>query len=307
MNHSLCLLPLVAALLALCALPVSADRAFAFKEIGPTAIELSEEGKPVYVYNFGMTLAKGFPESMRRAVYLHPVFAPDGTVLSDDFNPNHPHHRGIFWAWPSITVNGKKDDIWGVGGFRQQFVRWEGRETTGDTARLAVENGWYDGDRKFVEEHVTIVAHPAEGHRRTLDFTLRFEAVSDPVTVVGTPDQQKGYGGFTFRFATPEGGGSKTVITTDQGVSAQDGVMSRHPWAQIGGIYKGKAAGARVEDDPSNPGYPKNGWLMRHELCCLNVSYPGRDPIVLQPGKPLTLKYRVILFAGESPDANHAR
>lgn len=301
MVHPICLLPVAAALLALCLCPALADGAFAFKEISPTAIELTDRGKPVFVYNFGMTLAKGFPESMRRAAYLHPVYAPDGTLLSDDFNGSHPHHRGIFWAWPSITVNGKKDDIWGVGGFREQFVRWEARETAKETARLAVENGWFDGDRKFVEEHVEIVAHPTEGNRRALDFTLRFEAVSDPVTVVGTPDQNKGYGGFTFRFATPDGGGKETIITTNEGVSAQDGVMSRHPWAQISGVYKGKPAGARIQDDPSNAGYPTNGWLMRHELCALNVSYPGRDAIILTAGKPLVLKYRVILFAGEAP------
>lgn len=299
MNVSLSLLSAVAALLALSVRPAAADAEFAFKETSPTAIELTDNGKPVYVYNFGMTLAKGFPENMRRAAYLHPVYAPDGTVVTDDFNPNHAHHRGIFWAWPEITVHGKKDDIWTVKGFQERFVRWEARETKPGSARLAVENGWYDGDKKFVHEHVEIVAHPVEGHRRALDFTLRFEAVSDPVTIVGTPDQKKGFGGFAMRFATPDGGGSKTIITTDQGVHEKDGVMSRHPWAQISGIYKGKPAGARVEDDPSNPGYPKNGWLMRHELCALNVSYPGLDPIVLTPGKPLVLKYRVVVFSGE--------
>lgn len=303
MNGTLGLLSLAAALLPLCVRPAKADGEFAFKETSPTAIELTDNGKPVYVYNFGMTLAKGFPESMRRAAYLHPVYAPDGTVLSDDFNPNHAHHRGIFWAWPEITVNGKKDDIWTVKGFQERFVRWDARETKPGAARLAVENGWYDGDRKFVKEHVEIVAHPAEGNHRALDFTLRFEAVRDPVTIVGTPDQKKGFGGFAFRFATPDGSGAKTIVTTDQGVHEKDGVMSRHPWAQISGIYKGKTAGARVEDDPSNPGYPKNGWLMRHELCALNVSYPGLEPLVLLPGKPLVLKYRVILFAGESPAA----
>lgn len=300
MSYTFCLLS-AAGLLALCALPAAADAEFAFRETSPTAIELTDNGKPVYVYNFGPTLAKGFPESMRRAAYLHPVYAPDGTVLSDDFNPNHAHHRGIFWAWPEITVNGKKDDIWTVKGFHEVFVRWEARETKPGVARLAVENGWYDGEKKFVKEHVEVVAHPAEGSQRALDFTLRFEAVSDPVTIVGTPDQKKGFGGFAFRFATPDGGGAKTIVTTDQGVHEKDGVMSRHPWAQISGVYKGKAAGARVEDDPGNPGYPKNGWLMRHELCCLNVSYPGLEPIILMPGKPLVLKYRLLLFAGASP------
>jgi hypothetical protein len=302
MSHLPYLVAVAAGLAAIAVPPASAEGGFAFKETSPTAIELTDGGRPVYVYNFGMTLAKGFPESMRRAAYLHPVYAPDGTVLTDDFNPNHAHHRGIFWAWPEITVDGKKDDIWTVKGFQERFVRWDRKEVNSDAATLAFENGWYDGEKRFVKENVEIVAHQAQGNRRTLDFTLSFEAVNSPVKIVGTPDQQKGFGGFAMRFATPDGGGSKTIITTDQGVSPKDGVMSRHPWAQISGVYKGKAAGARIEDDPGNPGYPKNGWLMRHELCALNVSYPGLDPITLESGKPLRLKYRVILFSGESPD-----
>ncbi len=74
--------------------------------------------------------------------------------------------------------------------------------------------------------------------------------------------------------------------------------MARHPWAEISGAFKGHLAGARVEDDPSNPGYPNNGWLMRHGFGFLNPCYPGNTPLTLEPGTPLVLKYRVILFSG---------
>ena len=81
---------------------------FAFREVGTTGLELSENGKPVFVYNHGMILAPGFPETMRRSSYLHPVYAPDGTILTDDFNADHPHHRGISWMWPEVTVDGEE-------------------------------------------------------------------------------------------------------------------------------------------------------------------------------------------------------
>lgn len=278
----------------------SAEGPFRFREVNATGLELSEDGKPVFVYNFGMTLAPGFPESMRRSCYLHPVFAPDGTQLTDDFNPNHPHHRGIAWMWPDVTVDGKKGDIWTVQGpFQDRFVAWKARQTEGRSARLAVENGWFDGERRFVKEDVEIVAHPTANNQRALEITLRFEAVSSPVQIVGTPAGKKGFGGFCFKFALPDGGGKKTVIRTEQGISPQDGVLARHRWAEISGLFKGRPAAGRVEDDPSNPGQP-NGWLMRHELSCLNVSYPGLTPITLEPGKPLTLKYRVRLYSGDA-------
>ncbi len=278
----------------------AASGPFTFKEISPTGLQLSDGGKPVFVYNFGMVTAKGQPESLKRSSYLHPVYAPDGTLVTDDYNPNHPHHRGIFWAWPEVTVDGKTGDLWTIKGpFQDRFVAWRARQTTAAEASLGVENGWFDGDRKFVKEDVAIVAHPVVDNRRTLDFTLRFEAVDRPVRVVGTSEDKKGFGGFAMRFATPDGGGGKTVIRTEQGISAKDGVLARHPWAEISGVYNGKPAGARVDDDAANPGQPNNGWLMRHELCCLNVSSPGLTPITLEPGKPLVLKYHVTLFAGK--------
>ena len=92
----------------------AADSPFAFQEISPASLQLSEKGQPVFVYNFGGILASNAPEATRRSTYLHPVYVPDGTVLTDDFNPNHPHHRGIFWAWEVVAYDGKTNDVWTV-------------------------------------------------------------------------------------------------------------------------------------------------------------------------------------------------
>jgi hypothetical protein len=279
----------------------AAESAFSFSETNnSTGLELFENGQPVFIYNYGMVLAPGAADRLRRSSYLHPVYAPDGTLMTDDFNKDHPHHRGIFWAWEVVTVDGRTDDVWTVKGFKQKFVRWKARETNNNSARLSVENGWFDGEKKFVKEDVEIVTHRAAKDQRVMDFTLSFEALDGPVVIVGTPDSKKGYGGFAFRTAPRDGGAAKTIIRTDKGISEQDGVLSRHPWAEIAGSFHGKEAGVRIEDDPANPGYPKNGWLMRHSFALLNVSYPGLDPITLQPGKPLVLKYRVILFNGKT-------
>jgi hypothetical protein len=293
----------VAIFLAACVVQAAGEPSpLAFREISPTGLELSENGKPVFVYNFGMVLAPDFPETMRRSCYLHPVYAPDGTLLTDDFNKDHPHHRGISWMWPEVTLDGKKGDMWMVKLFQQRFIRWKLRTTEGSQARLAVENGWFDGDRQFVREDVEIVTHAAADAQRVLEFVLRWEAIDRPVQIAGTSEGKKGFGGFCFRFAPRDGGAKATVIRTDQGIAKKDGVLSPHPWAEISGTFQGKAAGARIDDDPSNPGFPQNGWLLRHGFGFLNVSYPGLQPLTLEPGKPLVLKYRVTLFSGPSKE-----
>jgi hypothetical protein len=269
---------------------VKAASKFAFREAGPDSLELVENGKPVYVYNYGMILKEGVPEDRRRSSYLHPVYAPDGTVITDDFPRDHYHHRGIFWTWPVVTIGGQTHDLWLIEGIRQKFVRWTKREVNATTAVLGVENGWYAGDRKVVKETVEIVAHPAGSNRRLLDFTLSFEALNRPVAIAGQQDG-KGYGGFCIRFAPRE----DTIVRTDSGKEAKDSNLVPHPWAELEGKFEGHRAGARIEIDPSNPDFP-NGWCLRH-YGFLGVNFPGLEPYVLEPGRPLRLKYRVTVYS----------
>jgi len=282
----------------LLALLLAAASPFAFRQDAAT-ITLTENGTPVWVYNHGMILKPGFPEEMSRCCYLHPVYTPGGTVITDDFNKDHPHHRGISWMWPVVVVDGRTYDVWTVKDMKQRLVKWGARETAGKSARLEVENGWFLGERKVVKEDVEIVTAPARDGRRRVDFTLRFEAVGDPVEIAGTPDGKKGFGGFCFRFAPRDGGPAATVITTDRGVMEKDGVFSRHRWAQVSGSFQGRPAGGRIDDDPANPGYPGNGWLLRHGFGFLNPSWPGVEHFTLKPGVPLVLRYQVTLFSGE--------
>lgn len=277
-----------AAFLASC-LPLGAVSPFKFHDISPASLELTENGKPVLVYNHGMMLKDGFDSKFRRSTYLHPVYAPDGTILTDDFPKDHPHHRGICWTWPIVRFGGRTYDVWAVQGMHQRFVRWVAKRVSADHAVLAVENGWFVGDRKAVKEIVEITVRKADGNRRTLDFRLSFEAVDAPVEIRGR--EVKGYGGFGMRFAPR----SETVLRTASGVEPKDTDMVRHPWTELEAVFGGRRAGARIEDGRENPGWPA-GWCQRHYgyLC---ANYPGLESRTLTPGRPLNLAYRVTVFS----------
>jgi L-alanine-DL-glutamate epimerase-like enolase superfamily enzyme len=258
---------------------------FAFENVGDAGLKLTRGGKPVYVYNYGMMLANGAPEERRRSSYLHPVWAPNGVVVTDDFPKDHYHHRGISWMWPVVIVDEQKYDHWIGRGIKTRFVRWTARDASATTARLAVENGWFVGDRKVLREDVEIVADDAG-----LALKLVFTALV-PLKIGGTHEAKKGYGGLSFRFAPRK----NTVITTDAGKEAKDTDLVPHPWAQLDGDFANGHAASRVEIDKGNLGYP-NGWCLRH-YGFLGVNYPGLEPVDVVPGKPLTLKYRVKISA----------
>ena len=264
---------------------VTVTSAFAFQEVGGTGMQLSRGGKPVFVYNYGMMLPAGVPERYRRSSYIHPLWAPNGAVLTDDFPKDHYHHRGLSWMWPHVIVDGKDYDQWVVGGLHTRFLRWQAREAGADSAHLAVENGWFVGERQVLKESVDVVA-TADG----LALTLTFDALT-PLQIQGTHEGNKGYGGLGMRFAPRR----NTVLTTDKGMEPKDTDLVPHPWAELQGDFAEGRGAARIDIDPSNPAYP-NGWCLRN-YGFLGVNYPGLDPVSLTLGKPLVMKYRARMMA----------
>jgi hypothetical protein len=212
-----------ALLLSAAAVPLVAVSRFRFRDIAASSLELSENGAPVLVYNHGMMLKQGVAEKFRRSSYLHPVYAPGGTVLTDDFPKDHPHHRGICWSWPIVRFENRTYDVWAVQGRYQRFVRWKARTASADRAVLGVENGWFVGDRKAVKETVELTVYPVANARRSFDVKLSFEAADAPVEISGR--EVKGYGGFGVRFAPR----TETILRTDAGVEPKDSDMARHP------------------------------------------------------------------------------
>jgi hypothetical protein len=292
MKTSEILLPAVF-LLAAASFAAAPRGGFQFRAAGADSFELTENGKIVYVYNHGMMLKPGVPEQFRRSSYLHPVYSPGGTLLTDDFPKDHYHHRGIFWAWRVVSFDGETHDLWTIEGIWHRFLGWIAHDTAPGSARLAVENGWFAGKRKVMKETVEIMTRAAEGGRRRMDFTLTFEAVGVPVELSGSPD--RGYSGFGMRFAPREK--EKTVVETDAGIEKEDTNLVPHPWAQLSAAFEGRPAGARIEVDPRNPGAP-NGWCLRH-YGYLGVDFPGLARFRLEPGRPVTLRYTVTLFDGK--------
>ncbi len=273
------------ALLFVMAASLQAAGPFQFREISPSSLELTENGKPVWVYNYGPMLKDGVSPEFRRSTYLHPVYAPDGTVLTDDFPKDHPHHRGICWSWPIVNFEGQTYDVWAVKGMYQRFVGWKTRQTLPDRAVLSVENGWFIGERKVMKETVMITVRPAAGNRRQFDVSLVFEAVDLPVGITGR--EIKGYGGFGFRFAPRD----STILRSDDGVEAKDSDMAEHRWAELEGVFAGHRAGARIESLSGTP-----GWCLRN-YGYVAANFPGLDSYTIRPGKPLRLSYRVTVFS----------
>ncbi len=212
--------------------------------------------------------------------------------MLDDFPADHPHHRGIFWAWPYVGIGSETYDVWALRGLKAENA---GHKTeiaaSGKRAILRVDNVWAVNGKRVATLHETYTIHSSAGRSRTLEMVLTLTALDAPMTLKGSHEAEKSYGGFNVRFAPRE----QTVIRTEAGVSEKDQDLNPHSWAELEALYNGRRAALRIDNDPSNPGGTPQMTLRHYGF--LGVSYPSktpqRDSVTLEPGQPLTLRYTV--------------
>jgi len=268
-----------------------------FEDRNEQKLQLFQNGSPVMTYIYGMNLKEGVSEKFRRSSYIHPVYGLDGEILSGDFPDDHLHHRGLFWAWPQVFNRQDSVDLWHLEGIHQRFEHWLGREAGPVFARFGVRNGWYSADGKVVDETVRVTVFKAGKVGRILDFEYTWQAEKTPVTLLGSPDE-KGYGGFSFRFAPFE----EQVINTSKGVQAGNSDLDRFTWVDFTAYFQNREtkSGVALFEGSKNIGFP-NGWTLR-DYGFLGIAWPAKNSYTLEPGKPVTASYRIWLHRGDAEE-----
>jgi hypothetical protein len=262
--------------------------AFSWHDLDNGRIELREGGRPVLVYNWGVQATKGAPADRARCCYIYPAFTPNGVNPLDDAPTDHWHHRGLFWGWPKIETGGRTYDLWMYPNVRHEFGELIEK---GSEGRLKARQFWVADGKRMVQETVEIRARPLGKGPRVIDVTLTLEALASTVTIYGSPDAGKAYGGFNARFAARE----NTSIHADQQRQVKDQDREFHQSATLEGQFDGKRAGLTIR----NLGPERHQWCLRH-YGFVGASYPGyseeRTSHSLEPGRPLTLRYQVEIF-----------
>ncbi len=260
-------------------------------------IAVLESGRGVITFVRGEILKPGVPGRYRRSCYLHPVHDLDGTILTDDFPRDHFHHRGLSWAWPRVEVAGKRHDMWSIGPLKHRFVKVLGEQAGPVCAVLRVADEWALNGQALVDETIEFCVWRAGQMGRAIDVYWTLTARGAPVTIGGRLNESKGYGGFNIRFAPRR----DTVVFGPNG--RQPGVVNRvrMAWSDLSARFVPKSdrvSGVAIFDCPGNPGFP-SGWSNRSYgyLC---PAWPGLGHFVLEPGRPLRLRFRVWIHRGDA-------
>lgn len=251
---------------------------FRWVEKGGSLLALTENGKTVFAYHHGQG---------RDCCYLHPIASPAGVVLTDDGPADHRHHRGLFWGWPVLEAEGQRYDSWLLKGVEHSSESVTKRIEPTGVAVLEAAQTWRAGGKILLRDRIVLRTHPAAGGARTIEAALTVEAAGRPVVLAGAPDLNKGYGGFSVRFAPR----TDTRLFSSEGPLVKDEDHGAHEWAGLEGTFEGGRAALRITADRSNAGFP-NHWCLRH-YGFAGANFPGVTPYRLEPGKPVTLRYTV--------------
>lgn len=285
------------------------------------AVDVADGSKLVLRYNHGTVppppeIVEQYekktkpPQFFARGDYIHPVFGPDGEALTDDYSLDHPHHRGICWAWPVVRWKGQSRDIWAVrvlpeepGGVWARPVSLDRVEAGPVLALVEAESVWKWGDETpVVAEHVAIRAFREKQRCRFIDIDVRLTALVDDLSLGGRP--QAGYGGFTFR-TYPE----FDQRNIDMHI-APPGPALRQAWYHLTGNFPGGKgpAGVLLMEHVGNPDYPSYPNPQTSDAVpggypqwrTVQPAWPGDREVPLVKGEPLVLRHRLWIHPGLS-------
>ena len=281
----------------------------ATRDLASGQIDITDHSKPVLRYNYktvepGEVLDKVTPANRilarARSDYIHPLFGFDGEVLTRDWSVDHPHHRGIYWAWPEVDFGKERGDLHAL---QRVFARPTGkvRLQSGPVfAEIEAENLWLWKDREpIVREQAIIRAYRATAQGRVVDLIFRFVALKDGVTLARRGTEH--YGGLNVRMATPAS--QDISVHTDP-----SNAVPRRAWSDLSGVFSGAgaASGLTVLQCQANPDYPGD-WVQYPQLSWCQPTFPAAGTrYALRREKPLVLRYRLLVHTGPKPDDDRA-
>jgi hypothetical protein len=233
-----------------------------------------------------------------RCNYIHPLYAPDGSRLTEDFPADHLHHRGIFWAWHQILINDKQvADGWELKNFQQKVTNFEFMLQKGvGVINTTVEWKsplWENGKKAYLKEDTKITLYPKISNYRRIDFEISLKALTDRLRIGGS-DDEKGYSGFSARLRLP----ADVKFTSEKGdIEPLNTAIEVGNLVNITGSFLNgeKLGGIVIRSNPSNPA-PANSWILRKSASMQNAAFPGRVPVAIPFDQPLVLKYSLIVY-----------
>ncbi|MDR0573960.1 MAG: PmoA family protein [Tannerella sp.] len=283
-----------------------AEEALMTVEDDQKTLLLKKGGMNILQYNYArVEPPAGVDPSYGRSGFIHPVYSPDGNILTAIQPKDHYHHYGIWNPWTRIMYDGKMYDLWNIGD-KQGTVKarkvediYNGDVFAGYNARLDHYIFRPEGEKAIMSELWKIKAwNVSDG------FLWDFESCLHPSTSLPVLIKEYRYAGFGYR-ATEDWTRENCVMLTSEGKTRQqiDGSVAR--WIYVEGDTKTGRSGLLFMERPDNYNSPEplriwdeNANGGRGDVF-INFAPTKNKDWELQPDKHYLLRYRILSYEGE--------
>ena len=129
-------------------------------EFNEKQLSITEDGAPILTCYHG--------GGVECPPYLHPLYAPNGQVVTDDTSVGHQHPPGI--CFTRGTINGAELDYDEIA-----------RNRAADSARFSFVTTWKNSAKPLLIETCKTEVHPRQTEVQILDIELSLHAPSHPL------------------------------------------------------------------------------------------------------------------------------
>lgn len=282
----------------------------------------TEENRPVLQYRSGARGADmgDLDEIFQRGGYLHPVFSPNGHVVTGHYNPDRPHQNGIWSGWFRTEFMERNPDFWspaaGTGSVDVYSLDhiWNGPVHGGIRARHHFTDNTTNDSTVILTDNWNIQVYNISEKNDYPVHIFDLDISQKNVSVYPFIISEWMYGGIGFRGNDSWLGEENTRLLTSEGKTRVDGEPVREIWADIGahqsrahwayisGNVDGESPGIAILVHPENERFPEPIFMnLREPFFMFSPAIMG--DILIEPGDALRLRYRYVVMDGEpSPE-----
>ena len=224
------------------------------------ALLVTKHNKPILKYQMTEQLPLGKLEYYKRGGFIHPIYSPNGTILTDDFPAGHTHQHAVFFAFVNTSYKEEKLDFWNQ---HQQTATIE------FDSLINYESGPLFGRFETIQNHISLKYGPILKEKweviiyNTVPYRIDIQTTLQSIATDTLFVKEYHYGGMAFRGAKAWNAvdslhfQNEPDFYTHEGKNRQAANHSRPLWSAMNGLIDGKKAGVAILGHPSNFRYPE--------------------------------------------------
>ncbi|MBW8685005.1 DUF6807 domain-containing protein [Chitinophaga rhizophila] len=272
------------------------------------ALVLGKGSRKLLQYNYSIAEPPaGVDKIYRRSGFIHPLWAPDGQIITNIHPKGHWHHMGIWNPWTHTSFRGKETDFWNLHK-KEGTVRFKGLigKTAGPVIcgfkALQEHIAFIDKEETvaMTEEWTVNVFHPGTDTTR---FIWDLSSILNCADTAGITFLQYRYGGGFGLRTTAAWTATNSEVVTSEGNTRNNADSTRARWIKITGHTDKGQAGLVIMNHPDDFDAPQpvRVWPANSERgeIMMNFSPTKMKAWQLKYGQYYQQAYRVVTFVND--------